>query len=161
MACTKSTRDTRGARLQTPLTKQSHPGATLHREAVEVHYDPKKISYAKLLDVYWRTFDPTDNGGQFADRGRQYKPGIYYASAEEKKLAEASKVSLGKLKIFSKPINTEILPASKFYRAEEYHQDYYRKNPSHYKSYRVGSGREGFLKRHWKGKENIRIIGDK
>ncbi len=147
-----------GGNIPNPGYKAVASGLTRHREAVQIHYDPTEVSYAKLLDTYWRTFDPTDNGGQFADRGPQYKAGIFYGSPKEKQLAETSKAALGKLGIFSRPIVTEILPASTFYKAEANHQDYYRTNPGAYKRYRVGSGRDGFLRKHWAGKTNIVII---
>jgi peptide methionine sulfoxide reductase msrA/msrB len=123
-----------------------------HLEAVEIVYDPTKITYNQLLDVFWRQIDPTDPGGQFADRGTEYSTAIYYLDAEQKRLAEASKQDLEKGRVFDKPIVTPIIRASTFYQAEEYHQDYYKKNPLRYKFYRNGSGRDRFLKKIW-GKE--------
>lgn len=124
-------------------------GAKGHLEAVEVTYDPSRISYDKLLDVYWRQVDPTDPGGQFHDRGKYYSTAIFYHDEEQKRLALASKAALDKSGRFEKPIVTAVVPASTFYPAEEYHQDYYRKNVLHYKMYRAGSGRDAYIKKHW------------
>jgi peptide methionine sulfoxide reductase msrA/msrB len=118
-------------------------------EAIEVTYDPSKVSYEKLLDVFWRQIDPTDPGGSFVDRGSQYRSVIFYHNPEQKTLAERSKEALAKSGRFSKQIVTEIPPAGKFYTAEEYHQDYYKKNPVRYKFYRFNSGRDQFLKKTW------------
>ena len=123
-----------------------------HIEAVQVTYDPSKISYAALLDVFWRQIDPTDSGGQFCDRGPQYRSAIFYENAEQKRLAEASKDGLERSGRFQKPIVTELLKASLFYKAEEYHQDYYKKNPIRYKFYRASCGRDRYLEKVW-GKE--------
>ena len=120
-----------------------------HVEAVEILYDPAKISYDGLLDVFWRQINPADGEGQFVDRGQQYRPAIFYHNEEQKKLAEASRDKIAASGKFEGPIAVEILPASKFYRAEEYHQDYYRKNPIRYKYYRFRSGRDQFLKKTW------------
>ena len=104
-----------------------------HIEAVQITYDPSKISYSQLLDVFWRQIDPTDPRGQFVDRGPQYRSAIFYHDEEQKKLAEESKEALGKSGKFDKPIVTEIIKASAFYKAEDYHQDYHKKNPIRYK----------------------------
>lgn len=120
-----------------------------HVEAVEVLYDPGKVSYGQLLDVFWRHIDPTDPGGQFVDRGAHYRSAIFYHDAEQKRLAEESKQELEKSGRFQKPIVTEILPAAKFYRAEDYHQDYYKTHAAKYKFYRWNSGRDQFLKKVW------------
>ena len=120
-----------------------------HIEVVEVVYDPARVSYKKLLDTFWRQIDPTDEGGQFADRGRGYTTAIFYFTEEQRVLAEESKRSLTQSNIFKKPVVTPILPAPKFYAAEEYHQEYDKKNPFHYKRYRAGSGREGYLQKTW------------
>lgn len=122
---------------------------TKHREAIEVTYDPAQISYEQLLDIFWRQINPTQADGQFHDIGLSYQAAIFYASAEEKKAAETSKESLGKSGKFKKPIVTEILPATKFYPAEEYHQKYYLKNPAEFEAYHVGSGRVSFLEKVW------------
>jgi peptide methionine sulfoxide reductase msrA/msrB len=139
-----------GGQKENPTYEEVSSGKTGHLEAVEVSYDPAKVSYEKLLEVFWRQIDPRDAGGQFVDRGSQYRSAIFYLNEEQKALAQKSKEELGKSGRFDKPIVTEILPASKFYRAEEYHQDYYKKNPLRYKFYRFNSGRDQFLKRVWK-----------
>jgi peptide methionine sulfoxide reductase msrA/msrB len=118
-------------------------------EAVQVVYDPAKVSYQALLDYFWRHVDPTDPGGQFVDRGAQYRSVIFYHDAEQQRLAEASKQALEKSKRFSKPVVTEILPLTKFYRAEGYHQDYYKTHAVKYKYYRWNSGRDQFLQKVW------------
>jgi peptide methionine sulfoxide reductase msrA/msrB len=138
-----------GGTKENPTYKEVSSEKTGHAEAVEVIYDPEKVSYAALLDVFWRQINPTDAGGQFVDRGSSYRSGIFYLNEEQKELAEKSKEQLGKSGRFSKPIVTEITPASRFYRAEEYHQDYYKKNTIRYKYYRYGSGRDQFLKKAW------------
>jgi methionine-S-sulfoxide reductase len=132
-----------------PSYQQVAAGKTGHTEAVEVVYDPQQVSHAELLDVFWRQIDPTDAGGQFVDRGSQYRSGIYPLNAEQQRLAESSKQKLAESGRFSRPIVTEIVMAGKFYPAEEYHQDYYKKNPLRYKYYRYGSGRDKFLDRAW------------
>lgn len=132
-----------------PTYEEVSAGTTGHLEAIQVIYDPKKISYIQLLEIFWRQIDPTDPDGQFVDRGKQYRAAIFYKSKEEKALAEKSKQDLGKSKRFSMPIVTEIISATKFYPAEEYHQDYYKKNPVRYNYYRYGSGRDQFLKKVW------------
>jgi peptide methionine sulfoxide reductase msrA/msrB len=132
-----------------PSYREVASGSTGHTEAVQVTYDSRKLSFKKLLDVYWRSMDPTDAEGQFADRGSQYRPGIFYHDIEQKNAALASQKRLEQSGVFSKPIVVEITEFESFYPAENYHQDYYRKNESHYKRYRKGSGREGFLERTW------------
>ena len=128
-------------------------GGTAHVEAVRVHYDPATISYAELLDIFWRQIDPTDDGGQFADRGGQYRTGIYVATDEERALAKASKKRIAENGRFDGPIVVPILDAKSFYVAEEYHQDYHLKRAAHYKRYSYGSGRVPFLEKIW-GAEN-------
>jgi len=135
--------------VENPSYEQVCSGGTGHIEAVRLTYDPSKISYEKLLDIFWRQIDPTDDGGQFADRGSQYATAIFYHDAEQKKLAEQSKRDLEDSKRFDKPIVTRIAEAPVFYEAEEYHQDYYKKHPAHYQSYRHGSGRGPFLQETW------------
>ncbi len=120
-----------------------------HLEAIKIKYDPSKITYAKLLDIFWVQIDPTDAGGQFVDRGVYYRSAVFYNNDEQKKLALASKEELAMSGKFDKPILTEILPASKFYKAEEYHQDYYKKSPFKYTFYRKSSGRDSFLRKVW------------
>lgn len=129
--------------------KRVSGGQTDHYEAVEVLYDPQQVSYADLVEVFWRQIDPTDSGGQFADRGSHYKTAIFYRNDLEKQAATASKMNLQQSGVFDKPIVTDILPLQPFYPAEEYHQDYYRKNYSHYSSYKKGSGREFFVDTIW------------
>jgi len=143
-----------GGRVESPTYEQVSAGGTGHVEAVQVVYDPKKISYKELLDFFWRHVNPTDPGGQFVDRGSQYRSVIFYQGEEQKRLAEESKRELEKAGHLEKPIVTEIVPFSKFYKAEDYHQDYYKKNPLRYKYYRFNSGRDQFLKKAWgDGKE--------
>ncbi|MEW6501623.1 MAG: peptide-methionine (R)-S-oxide reductase MsrB [Thermodesulfobacteriota bacterium] len=120
-----------------------------HIEVIEVVYDPRKIGYRQLLDVFWRQIDPTDAGGQFVDRGHAYIAAIFYHDEEQRRLAETSKKALAASGRFAKPIVTRILPAATFYPAEEYHQDYHKKNPLRYRWYRGGSGRDAFLDRVW------------
>jgi peptide methionine sulfoxide reductase msrA/msrB len=124
-----------------------------HIEAVQITYDPSKISYAELLDVFWRQINPTDQGGQFCDRGPQYRSAIFYENDEQRQLAEKSKEALEKSGRYQKPIVTELIKASAFYKAEDYHQDYYKKNPIRYKFYRYSCGRDQYLEKIW-GKEN-------
>ncbi len=140
-----------GGKKENPMYEEVSAGRTGHLEAVEVTYDPAQISYGELLDIFWRQIDPTDAGGQFADRGSQYKTAIFYFNDEQKRIAEESKAKLEKSGLFDRPIVTPLVQASKFYPAEEYHQDYYKKQPDHYKRYRVGSGREQFIQEKWKG----------
>jgi len=124
-----------------------------HVEAVQVFYDPAKITYAGLLDIFWKHIDPTDPGGQFADRGAHYRSAIFYHDGEQKRIAEKSRADLEKSGRFPKPVITEILKFTKFYEAEDYHQDYYRQSPARYKIYRSGSGRDKFLKQVWESDE--------
>ena len=138
-----------GGHVEDPTYEQVSSGRTGHTEAVEVVYDPAKVSYETLLEVFWRNVNPTDAGGQFCDRGSQYRTGIFYHSEEQRGLAEASKRALDASGRLPKPIVTPIEPASTFYRAEEYHQDYYQRNAFRYKLYRRGCGRDRVLKRLW------------
>ena len=138
-----------GGKKENPTYEEVSAGNTGHVEAIQVYYDPDKISFEDLLDVFWKHIDPTDGGGQFVDRGGQYRSAIFYHDEEQKRLAEKSKEVLEKSAKFSKPIATEILRLSKFYPAEEYHQDYYKKNPLRYQYYRFGSGRDQFLETTW------------
>ncbi|MBI2609052.1 MAG: peptide-methionine (S)-S-oxide reductase MsrA [Deltaproteobacteria bacterium] len=139
-----------GGEEKNPTYKQVSSGKTGHRESIQIIYDSRKISYQKLVDVFLRQIDPTDNGGQFVDRGVQYKSGIFYHSEEQNNIALQAKKALQESKLFNKPIVTEILPFKTFYKAEEYHQDYYKKNSIQYKFYRYGSGRDQFLEKIWK-----------
>ncbi len=138
-----------GGHVEHPTYAQVCSGTTGHLEAVEVIFDPAKISYSELVESFWRQIDPTDGGGQFADRGTQYQTAIFYHDEEQRKIAETSKARLATSGHFSQPIATEIIPASEFYRAEEHHQKYCVKNPVHYQAYRYGSGRETFLRYTW------------
>jgi len=142
-----------GGREANPTYQQVSAGGTGHLEAVKVIYDPSKITYAQLLQVFWRHVNPTDAGGQFVDRGPQYRSAIFYANDQERQLAEASKEALGAGRRFEKPIVTEILPLGTFYPAEDYHQDYYQKNPLRYRYYRSGSGRDQFIESVWAGEK--------
>ena len=138
-----------GGAEEDPNYEQVSTGETSHRESVQVTYDPAKVSYADLLNVFWRQIDPTDPDGQFADRGPQYRTAVFYYDAQQKELAEESRTALARSGKFKKPIVTEILPAGEFYSAEEGHQDYYKTNAEHYEQYKYRSGREPFLKKTW------------
>jgi peptide methionine sulfoxide reductase msrA/msrB len=138
-----------GGHTENPTYQQVSAGGTGHVEAVQVFYDPQKVTYKQLLDFFWRHVDPTDPGGQFVDRGSQYRTVIFYHNDRQKRLAEASKRELEASGRFDKPIVTEIVKFTKFYNAEDYHQDYYKKNPLRYRYYRYASGRDQFLKRVW------------
>ncbi len=138
-----------GGSMENPTYKQVSSGSTRHVEAVKVLYDPQRVTYAKLLEVFWTHVNPTDAGGQFVDRGSQYVSAIFYADETERRLAENSKQKLMQTGVFAAPIVTKILPLGPFYTAEDYHQNYYKKNPLRYKWYRSGSGRDTFLKETW------------
>lgn len=137
-----------------PTYKEVCSGVTGHTEAVQITFDPNVISYQDLLEIYWQQIDPTDATGQFFDRGTSYRPAIFYHSDRQKELAELSLKQLGKSGVFDKPIQVSIEPAKVFYPAEEYHQDFYKKDPKHYSRYQIGSGRQRFLQQHWGKKEN-------
>ncbi len=138
-----------GGNKKDPTYKEVSAGVTGHVEAVQITYDPARVTYPRLLDVFWMQVDPTDQGGQFVDRGAQYTTAIFYNNEEQRRLAEESKTNLQNSGRFYRPIITPILKASKFYPAEEYHQDYYKKKPIRYKIYRAGSGRDRFLRKIW------------
>ncbi len=140
-----------GGREDNPTYKQVSAGGTGHVEAIRVVYDPDKVSYSQLLEVFWRHVDPTDAGGQFVDRGDQYRSAIFYATDEERQMAESSKKALDTSGRFDRRVVTDILPLGSFFNAEDYHQDYYKKNPLRYKWYRSGSGRDRFLETAWAG----------
>jgi len=142
-----------GGKEPDPTYEQISTGRTGHKEAIRVEYDPSKISYESLLATFWQNIDPTQADGQFADRGPQYRTAIFFNSEEQRLAAELSKKNLDASKKFSKPIATPIEPAGDFYRAEEYHQGYYKKNAMHYKLYKMGSGRASFIEETW-GKEH-------
>jgi peptide methionine sulfoxide reductase msrA/msrB len=146
-----------GGSKENPTYEEVSAGGTGHLEAVQVLYDPDRISYKELLQVFWRHVDPTDPGGQFVDRGSQYRTAIFYHDDEQKRLAEESKRELEKKGPFNKPIVTQIVKATPFYKAEDYHQDYYKTHTLRYKSYRSGSGRDQFLKKAWEGAPKEKI----
>lgn len=141
-----------GGTEEDPTYERVSSGKTGHAEAVEMVFDPSQVSYAELLDVFWKNVDPTTPHRQFTDIGTQYRTAIFYQSEEQKRLAAASKEKLDESSRYAKPIVTEIVPVSMFYPAEEYHQKYYLKNPIRYKIYRFGSGRDSYLQKIW-GKE--------
>jgi peptide methionine sulfoxide reductase msrA/msrB len=143
-----------GGHKPNPTYEEVCEGTTGHYEAVQITFDPDVFPYEQLLDIYWRQIDPTDAEGQFHDRGPSYRPAIFYHNEEQKKLAEESKRKLEESGIFDKPIVVPILPASEFYPAEDYHQDYHKKNPLRYRLYRQGSGRDAFIERHWSMKKD-------
>jgi len=138
-----------GGHKENPTYAEVSSGRTGHAEAVQIYYDPSKISYEELLDAFWKHIDPTDSGGQFVDRGPQYRSAIFYHDEEQKRLAEKSKEELGKSGRLDKPIVTEITKFTKFYEAEEYHQDYHKKHALKYKYYRYRSGRDQFITKVW------------
>jgi peptide methionine sulfoxide reductase msrA/msrB len=138
-----------GGPEKNPTYKEVSYGKTGHTEAVQIRYNPAVIGYDDLLTVFWKSMDPTDLGGQFADRGTQYRPEIFVHNEQQQGLANKSKQELANSGHFSKPIVVPITTYQIFYPAEDYHQDYYRTNPSHYKAYRKGSGREDFLNKTW------------
>ena len=138
-----------GGTVPNPTYEQVSSGMTGHAESVEVTFDPAKISYEKLLDVFWVNHDPTVTNRQFCDSGTQYRPAIFYLNDEQKRLAEASKAKYEKLKTFRQPLLTQIVPAGKFWPAEAYHQDFYKTNPVHYKFYVTGCGRYDRLNQLW------------
>src|SRR6266850_2430936 len=140
-----------GGKVKNPSYEQVSNGRTGHTEAVEVTFDPAKVSYEKLLDTFWLNHDPTVKDRQFCDSGSQYRPEIFYHSDEQKRLAEASKAKWEKDKPFRQPILTPITPAAEFYPAEDYHQDYYKKNPLQYRFYVSGCGRYQRLDSLWGG----------
>jgi peptide-methionine (S)-S-oxide reductase len=136
-----------GGQVKGPTSEMVSSGTTGHAESVQVIYDPRKITYAQLLDVFWHNIDPLDGGGQFCDRGNQYRSAIFYGNEEEKKEAEAAKVAVQQK--LGRAVQTQIVPAGAFYPAEEYHQDFYIRNPVRYHQYRQGCGRDRRLKELW------------
>jgi peptide-methionine (S)-S-oxide reductase len=138
-----------GGKTKNPTYEQVSSGTTGHTEVVQVEYDPAKVSYEKLLEVFWRNIDPTQRDGQFCDHGTQYRSEIFYHDDTQRKLAEESKGQLAKSKPFKGDIVTEVTRAGEFYRAEDYHQDFYVRNPVRYKFYRSGCGRDARLKAVW------------
>lgn len=138
-----------GGKEKNPTYSEVAGGKTSHKEAVQITFDPQVISYAELVDIFWQAFNPMDVGGSFYDRGSQYESAIFYTTDLQKKVAEASKKALANSGKFNKPIATPILKFTNFYPAEDYHQDYYKKNPREYYAYREGSGRDAFIKKYW------------
>ncbi|HSO08152.1 MAG TPA: peptide-methionine (S)-S-oxide reductase MsrA [Pelomicrobium sp.] len=138
-----------GGKVPNPTYEQVSAGRTGHTEAVEIVYDPKKVSYERLLEYFWHNIDPTTPNAQFCDHGSQYRSAIFYHDEEQRRLAEQSKRELAKTKPFKAPIVTEIVPAQAFYPAEDYHQNYYKKNPIRYSLYRSGCGRDARLRELW------------
>lgn len=150
-----------GGHKENPTYEEVCSDTTGHYEAVQITFDPAVFSYEKLLKLFWQQIDPTDEGGQFNDRGSSYRTAIFYHNETQKELAEASKAEIGTSGIFQKPIVTQILPAGPFYRAEEKHQQYYKKNSFHYRLYKEGSGRATFIRKNWKNHKsdtNLRKI---
>jgi peptide methionine sulfoxide reductase msrA/msrB len=142
-----------GGHQEDPSYEEVAAGGTGHAEAIQVIFDPRRVTYSELLEFFWRHVDPTDPGGQFADRGSPYRTAIFYHDEEQRRLAEASKRELMKSGIFDKPIATEIVEFKSFYKAEDYHQDYYKTHELRYKYYRWNSGRDPFLDRIWKNRK--------
>ncbi len=138
-----------GGHKENPTYKDVKSQTSGHYEAVKIVYDPSVISYDKLLQAFWRQVDPTDEGGQFQDRGESYRTAIFYTTEEQKQKAQASKKQMDESKRFADPIVTPILEATTFYDAEEYHQDFYKKSPIEYKEDRKISGRDEFIKKYW------------
>lgn len=141
-----------GGHKENPTYEEVCSGTTGHVEAVEITYDPSIISYKSIVELFWQQIDPTDSGGQFCDRGDSYKTAIFYTTENQKTAAEESKQELANSGRFQKDIVTPILPATSFYPAEDYHQDFYKKNKEHYESYQISSGRADFIKENWGGK---------
>ena len=148
-----------GGTVANPNYKQVTKGGTGHREAVQIRYDPKQVSYDRLLHIFWRSVDPTDGGGQFCDRGESYQTAIFAGSEEERHLAEASREALEQSMVLDAPVVTPIETAGEFYPAEDYHQDYYTKNPVRYRFYRFSCGRDSRVQQVW-GREAHDGIGD-
>jgi methionine-S-sulfoxide reductase len=138
-----------GGQVKDPSYKQVSAGVTGHTEVVQVVYDPERVTYEKLLEVFWRNIDPLDGGGQFCDRGSQYRTAVFYEGDEQKRAAEASKRALEESGRLGGPVVSEITPLEAFYPAEDYHQDFYKKSPRRYRSYRAGCGRDRRLKELW------------
>lgn len=139
-----------GGHVENPTYEDVKKGTSGHLEVVEIQYDPSIFPYNELLQIFWQQIDPTDAGGQFQDRGESYQSAIFVHTEEQQKLAEQSKEQLAASGKFSKPIVTEIREAKTFYEAEDYHQDFYKKSPDHYKEDRAQSGRDEFIEKHWK-----------
>jgi peptide methionine sulfoxide reductase msrA/msrB len=143
-----------GGDIQNPTYKEVSTGGTGHYEAVQIYYDPQKVGFQKLLEVFWRNINPTDSSGQSSDRGSQYRTAIFYHNDVQRRLTLESRNNLEESKKFDSPIVTEILPSSVFYPAENYHQDYYKKKPNNFENYKKLSGREGYIQGQWGNKED-------
>ena len=150
-----------GGHVPDPTYEEVCSETTGHAEAVQITFDPELMPYGKLLGLFWRQIDPTDEGGQFHDRGSSYRTAIFYHSEEQRREAERSKEELAASGRFGRPIVTEIVPAQPFYPAEEYHQDYHKKNPLRYRMYRKGSGRDAFIAAHWNTPEDKRRLKER
>ena len=148
-----------GGHVDNPTYGQVSSGGTGHHEAVQIFYDPKQVTYAKLLEIFWRTIDPVDAGGQFCDRGESYTTAIFANSDEQLELAQASKKKLEESGVLGQPVATSVEKAGPFYPAEDYHQDFYTKNPLRYKFYRYSCGRDGRVKDLW-GEQAFRGISE-
>ncbi|MBM7705634.1 peptide-methionine (S)-S-oxide reductase [Chryseomicrobium aureum] len=139
-----------GGHVENPTYEDVKTGTSGHLEVVEIQFDPSLFPYEQLLEIFWQQIDPTDDEGQFQDRGDQYRTAIFYYTEEQRVLAEKAKQDLIDSEKFSQPIVTRILPASAFHEAEDYHQDFYKKEPDHYKQDRAQSGRDAFIEKNWK-----------
>lgn len=139
-----------GGLVDNPTYEQVKTGTTGHLEVVEIEFDPSLFPYSQLLEIYWQQIDPTDDEGQFQDRGDQYRTAIFYTTDKQQQQAQQAKDALAASGKFQNPIVTRILPASAFYEAEEYHQDFYKKEPDHYQQDRAESGRDEFIEKNWK-----------
>lgn len=146
-----------GGTVENPTYEQVKAGETGHVEAVQITFDPQLFPYERLLEVYWQQIDPTDEGGQFSSRGTSYETAVFYHNEEQKIKAEQSKIALSESNYFKQPIVTKIIEASTFYPAETYHQDYYKKNPEKYETFKEESGRASFIKEHQDQVEQIKI----
>lgn len=150
-----------GGHVENPTYEEVCSDTTGHTEAVQIEFDPAVITYEQLVRIFWQQIDPTDATGQFHDKGSSYRPAIFYHSQQQSVIAEASRNELQQSGRFDKPIAVEIVPATVFYSAEDYHQDYYKKNPLRYKMYRKGSGRDAFIKKHWSPKRDEAVLRGK
>ncbi|AFL84665.1 methionine-R-sulfoxide reductase/methionine-S-sulfoxide reductase [Belliella baltica DSM 15883] len=147
-----------GGKEKNPTYSDVSSGKTSHKEAVQIKFNPEVISYSEIIDIFWKQFDPTDAGGSFYDRGSQYESAIFFHDNTQKQVAESSKKRLDKSGKFDKPIVTPIIKYDEFYPAEDYHQDYYKKNPEEYYAYRKGSGRDAFIAEHWQVNQEEKFV---